>query len=330
MKPEETLGMIEEAAGTRMYETKKIAALKTIEKKQVRVEELSKCLNEEITPTLDKLREERKGFQTLEANNVELERLDRLCAAIDYKSAETKLQRSQEDKDGMTHRLQELKQIEVDTTNTIKDCNKKIEVLQVQRENAADGELRELASKESEASKGMVKASSALENHRESLKNEKKSMQALAMQSKNAAGAVEKKKVDLVSLEEQVTRVEDEYASVEAAASQAAEKYQNAIAGVADETNSDLLSRRNKWARGRSGLVRRRTFSYEVALKAKHAASALKNSRKKAQAQSTSNTSDIKEQNALQEGYCEHSGEHERSSELVYHKKVNCGPVSRS
>lgn len=42
MKPPEVLGMIEEAAGTRMYEAKKVAALKTIEKKQVKVEEIDK------------------------------------------------------------------------------------------------------------------------------------------------------------------------------------------------------------------------------------------------------------------------------------------------
>ena len=34
MKPQETLSMIEEAAGTRMYENKKAGALKTLEKKQ--------------------------------------------------------------------------------------------------------------------------------------------------------------------------------------------------------------------------------------------------------------------------------------------------------
>ena len=42
MKPVETLGMIEEAAGTRMFETKKQAALKTIEKKQTKVDEIDK------------------------------------------------------------------------------------------------------------------------------------------------------------------------------------------------------------------------------------------------------------------------------------------------
>jgi structural maintenance of chromosome 2 len=42
MKPLETLSMIEEAAGTRMFETKKQAAIKTIEKKQAKVEEINK------------------------------------------------------------------------------------------------------------------------------------------------------------------------------------------------------------------------------------------------------------------------------------------------
>ena len=37
MKPHEILGMIEEAAGTRMFENKKQAALKTIEKKSAKV-----------------------------------------------------------------------------------------------------------------------------------------------------------------------------------------------------------------------------------------------------------------------------------------------------
>ena len=42
MKPPEILGMIEEAAGTRMFEAKKQAAIKTIEKKQAKVEEIEK------------------------------------------------------------------------------------------------------------------------------------------------------------------------------------------------------------------------------------------------------------------------------------------------
>lgn len=42
MKPAEILGLLEEAAGTKMYETKKQAALRTLEKKQVKVDEINK------------------------------------------------------------------------------------------------------------------------------------------------------------------------------------------------------------------------------------------------------------------------------------------------
>ena len=47
MKPPEILGMIEEAAGTRMFETKKQNALKTIEKKESKLKEIDNVSPEE-------------------------------------------------------------------------------------------------------------------------------------------------------------------------------------------------------------------------------------------------------------------------------------------
>lgn len=46
MKPPEILGMLEEAAGTRMYESKKEAALRTLDKKQIKVEEINKVCHQ--------------------------------------------------------------------------------------------------------------------------------------------------------------------------------------------------------------------------------------------------------------------------------------------
>lgn len=51
MKPPEILGMLEEAAGTRMYESKKEAALRTLDKKQVKVEEINKVCQQESVCT---------------------------------------------------------------------------------------------------------------------------------------------------------------------------------------------------------------------------------------------------------------------------------------
>ena len=54
--------MIQEAAGTKMYEMKKASALKTMTKKQVKVNEINRILEEEITPQLDKLRAEKQHY----------------------------------------------------------------------------------------------------------------------------------------------------------------------------------------------------------------------------------------------------------------------------
>jgi structural maintenance of chromosome 2 len=70
MKPQEILSMIEEAAGTRMFEAKKTAALKTIEKKDTKLAEIDRVFDEDITPKLNKLREERASYVAYQKINV--------------------------------------------------------------------------------------------------------------------------------------------------------------------------------------------------------------------------------------------------------------------
>ena len=79
--------MIEEASGTRMYETKKIAAQRTIAKKQAKVAEINTVLSEEITPTLEKLRSERTGYMKWSSNHAEIEKLQRFATAAVFYEA---------------------------------------------------------------------------------------------------------------------------------------------------------------------------------------------------------------------------------------------------
>ena len=84
MKPPEILAMLEETAGTRMYEKKKEAALKTLSAKQVKVDEIDKILAEEITPTLEKRRQEATQYHKWVANQTEVDRLQRFVTAYNY------------------------------------------------------------------------------------------------------------------------------------------------------------------------------------------------------------------------------------------------------
>merc|ERR1711948_139438 len=92
MKPPEVLSMIEEAAGTRMYENKKAGAHRTLEKKQAKVDEINTLLSEQITPTLEKLQKERANYMLWVSNNNEIERLQRFCVAFEYMKVKHRLE----------------------------------------------------------------------------------------------------------------------------------------------------------------------------------------------------------------------------------------------
>ena len=59
MKPAQTLSFLEEASGTSLYENRKLASLKLIQKKQLKVDEISNIVMQEILPQLERLREQK-------------------------------------------------------------------------------------------------------------------------------------------------------------------------------------------------------------------------------------------------------------------------------
>ena len=84
MRPQEILGMVEEASGTRMFEERKDKAKKTMGKKEKRVEQITALLNEEITPKLDSLRAKKKSYLQYQKSCSELEKMVRVISAWDW------------------------------------------------------------------------------------------------------------------------------------------------------------------------------------------------------------------------------------------------------
>lgn len=91
MKPVEILSMIEEAAGTRMFEDRREKAIKTMGKKQLKLREIEELLKEEIEPKLEKLRSEKRAFLDFQQTQNDLERLTRLVVAHDYIKGDERL-----------------------------------------------------------------------------------------------------------------------------------------------------------------------------------------------------------------------------------------------
>ena len=95
MRPKEILGMVEEAAGTRMFEERKDKAKKTMGKKEKRVDEITALLAEEITPKLDTLRAERRAFMQYQKASTELEHLARVLRAYEWTDHRAKVARKE-------------------------------------------------------------------------------------------------------------------------------------------------------------------------------------------------------------------------------------------
>lgn len=108
MKPVEILSMIEEAAGTRMFEDRREKAVKTMGKKELKLREIEGLLKEEIEPKLEKLRSEKRAFLDFQQTQNDLERLTRLVVAHDYVKSGERLRLAGEECENKRRRVQEL------------------------------------------------------------------------------------------------------------------------------------------------------------------------------------------------------------------------------
>ncbi|KAJ5243192.1 uncharacterized protein N7469_001519 [Penicillium citrinum] len=110
MKAVEILSMIEEAAGTRMFEDRREKAIKTMGKKELKLREIEGLLKEEIEPKLEKLRSEKRAFLDFQQTQSDLERLTRLVIAHDYVRGGERLRVAGDECDNKRNKVQALEE----------------------------------------------------------------------------------------------------------------------------------------------------------------------------------------------------------------------------
>jgi structural maintenance of chromosome 2 len=174
MKPPEILSMLEEAAGTRMYEMKKEAALKTLEKKQNKVDEINKLLDEEILPALEKLRKERCQYMKWANGNADLDRLKRFCIAYEFVQAERVRDGALNDVKQIRAKIVELDESTEKLKSEIQEMDKNISNLAAEKEAKLGGEMKTLSEKVDKLSHALIKETSVMNNQEETIKSEEK------------------------------------------------------------------------------------------------------------------------------------------------------------
>ncbi|TGO29847.1 hypothetical protein BPAE_0010g00310 [Botrytis paeoniae] len=134
MKAVEILAMIEEAAGTRMFEDRRDKAFKTMAKKEMKVQEITELLKEEIEPKLEKLRTEKRAFLDYQQTQNDLERLTRVVVAHDYLKNQEKVAQSANDLELKKQRAIELEESANRLKSEISFLEEDIKRVKAQRE----------------------------------------------------------------------------------------------------------------------------------------------------------------------------------------------------
>eukprot|EP00921_Rhytidocystis_pertsovi_P018901 GHVQ01029932.1.p1 GENE.GHVQ01029932.1~~GHVQ01029932.1.p1 ORF type:complete len:895 (+),score=178.97 GHVQ01029932.1:232-2685(+) len=84
MKPTEILGLLEETAGTKMYEMRKAEAQRTLDRKEPKWAEIETVLNEDIKPKVEKLYKESQEYNSFAVIESDIEKYKKFRAAREY------------------------------------------------------------------------------------------------------------------------------------------------------------------------------------------------------------------------------------------------------
>jgi structural maintenance of chromosome 2 len=233
MKPNEILGMVEEAAGTRMYETKRVAAIKTIEKKQMKVDELNAVLAEEITPTLERLRGEKQNYLKWSKNNADIERIERFVIANEYSKANKALEHNVEGVTEMRQQMEDYQRKASEGREKLKEKEAEIEERSIRLAEEYGDRLKSTKLMEEKLAKELVKHTSAWQNSQKVVKSAEddlRSANQLALETREIVNA---KSAQIAHESERINFAKKEASEAEAFYEQLKSDYQNISAGIA-------------------------------------------------------------------------------------------------
>ena len=243
MKPPEILSMLEEAAGTRMYESKKEAALKTLDKKQTKVDEIDQLLEQDIKPALEKLGEEKQTFMKHADLRARADNVRRFLVAWRFHKLEESVNGGGE-AGALREQLSRAQAAMADARADAADREADIERLREEKERREGSEIQELKERETELTKAHVTKAAALKSKAAELKSEQK---ALAVLEGDLL------KLDAATLEaalEEARGLRDEAVAAAEAAVKAVDAAERELAGAKagdgrDESNRSMQERLN-------------------------------------------------------------------------------------
>ncbi|XKL61203.1 hypothetical protein PGB90_008260 [Kerria lacca] len=232
MKPPEILGMIEEAAGTRMYEMKKQAAQKTIEKKDLKLSELNSILQDEIGPRIERLKKERFQYFELQKVEREYDQLHKIHVAYTFLKTEEIQSNGQKKLKQVLENINSMKENITTSKEEILLLDKEIEKLQRKRDEECGGRLGEIEEELKEAEKFEAVVAATSKTSKSNVLTEEKKLKQMEKSLSEDKTTFNIKQKQLNDVEDIFNKMKEEEQKDLEAFSAAKKKYQAVSSGL--------------------------------------------------------------------------------------------------
>uniref|UniRef100_H2YJF4 Structural maintenance of chromosomes protein 2 n=1 Tax=Ciona savignyi TaxID=51511 RepID=H2YJF4_CIOSA len=242
MKPPEILSMIEEATGTSMYESKKDSAQRMIEKKENKLNQINRTLDEEITPTIQKLHDERSSYLEFQKVQREVERLSRLLIAYHFLTVERVANNASGEIEEMNGEKEKLESEVYQLQDQYRNMGQEIVQLEKVLDEDSKAKLSQLESTLGSKEKIEAKAQSNLSNQREVINSEKRKLKGLQKSKSECESAIKSKSKALDSLQSACDKLESESVKLAEAYTAAEKHFQAVTTGLASSDTGEEAS----------------------------------------------------------------------------------------
>ncbi|KAG6902142.1 hypothetical protein C0995_003899 [Termitomyces sp. Mi166 len=234
MRPQEILGMVEEAAGTRMFEDRKDKAIKTMAKKDKRVQEILSLLREEITPKLEKLRTEKRSFIAYQKSVSELEKIGRVLRAWEWTESQEKVAKKEQEMEEEKAEVEAANQRKKKALRECEAAEKDMEAVTKKRdaEIAKGGKMKKLEEEVQELAKAAYKTKTQVEIKEGTIKDEEVNIKALTDEVKTLQASQTEKKAQVETLNGSFEKVNEEYTASSNKLASAEELIQTLLTGL--------------------------------------------------------------------------------------------------
>ena len=209
---------------------------------------------EEITPTLEKRRQEATQYHKWVANQTEVDRLQRFVTAYNYYThiviifnfdflqfnkifLSKELLKQSGDVDGIEQDINKLTQANKELELNIKKYQKKASILSNKKEKEIGTELKEFEIKEVELSKELVKANSAHSNKQKTYQGDQDQLNISEKKLHNIEKEIEKKKISSEDASKEYQDLCEESSKTREQILMLQQKIQSISAGVSSDVN---------------------------------------------------------------------------------------------